>query len=196
MKNTLKCSVYLLARVILVTMLSFMAIPLSSSAPEILNPILAVFYTFMIIYFFVLTMWHEGGKDSNRVSTGVMNETLYKGFVSAAIVCIPVILLTVFMLLVKNADNPVTNALSIIEVIFVVSVYYAVSLVTPVTAADITEGVVATTADRIPTVIVFCVIYTACIIAAGIGYIVGYKKILIFKPITDKILGRSKRDSI
>ena len=64
---TFKGALYLFARVVLVCVLAFMSYPLSSMAPSVMRPILAVFYFIMLMYFFVFTMWNEGVRDRNRV---------------------------------------------------------------------------------------------------------------------------------
>jgi hypothetical protein len=184
MKNTLKCSLYLLARIILVCMLSFMAIPLSSVAPGILNPILAVLYTGMLIYFFVLTMWHEGGKDANRVETGSMKEMPYKGYLAAFIVTVPLMANSYAMYAVgADISNPVIMALKIVWTVSAFSTSYAINLFTSTSEANIMEGTPTLSSDALTAVIVFCVIYFVASICAGIGYTFGFKKIEVFPKI-------------
>ncbi|MBQ6053400.1 MAG: hypothetical protein IJL30_08995 [Clostridia bacterium] len=194
MKNTLKCSLYLLARIILVCMLSFMAIPLSSVAPKILNPILAVLYTGMLIYFFVLTMWHEGGKDSNRVEIGVMKPMPYKGFLSAFIVTVPLMILSYSMYAVgQDVSSIIIRALKILWTVFAFSTSYAMLLFTSTTESDIMEGAATQSSDALITVIVFCVIYFVASISAGVGYNFGYRKIEVVSKIKATILSLFKK---
>ncbi len=188
MKNTLKCSVYLLARIILVCMLSFMALPLSSMYPPLFNPVLAILYTFMLIYFFVLTMWHEGGKDANRVEIGAMKPMPYKGYLSAFIVTIPLMINSFAMYAIgPEVRNAVVSVLRVVKVIFSFSTSYAITLFTSTTESDILEGAQAQASDALSAVIVFCVIYFVASICAGIGYTFGYKKIEVLNPIKKQI---------
>ena len=188
MKNTLKCSVYLLARIILVCMLSFMALPLSSMYPPLFNPVLAILYTFMLIYFFVLTMWHEGGKDANRVEIGAMKPMPYKGYLSAFIVTIPLMINSFAMYAIgPEVRNAVVSVLRVIKVIFSFSTSYAITLFTSTTESDILEGAQTQASDALSAVIVFCVIYFVASICAGIGYTFGYKKIEVLNPLKKQI---------
>ena len=194
MKNTLKCSLYLLARVILVCMLSFMAIPLSSVAPSILNPVLAVLYAGMLIYFFVLTMWHEGGLDANRVEIGSMKPMPYKGYLAAFIVSVPLMANSYAMYAVgSDISNPVIKALKIVWTVSAFSTSYAISLFTSTSEADIMEGAQTLSSDALTAVIVFCVIYFVASISAGIGYTFGYKKIEVVSKIKEKFLSLFKK---
>ena len=194
MKNTLKCSLYLLARIILVCMLSFMAIPLSSVAPKILNPILAVLYTGMLIYFFVLTMWHEGGKDANRVETGIMKPMPYKGYLAAFIVTVPLMALSYAMYAIGNeAKNVLLDALRILKLIFSMSTSYAIMLFTSTTENDILTGAQTRASDALAAVIVFCVIYFVASICAGVGYTFGYNKIEVVSKIKEKFTSLFKK---
>jgi len=188
MKNTLKCSVYLLARIILVCMLSFMALPLSSMYPPLFNPVLAILYTFMLIYFFVLTMWHEGGKDANRVEIGAMKPMPYKGYLSAFIVTIPLMINSFAMYAIgPEVRNAVVSVLRVVKVIFSFSTSYAITLFTSTTESDILEGAQTQASDALSAVIVFCVIYFAASVCAGIGYTFGYKKIEVLNPLKKQI---------
>lgn len=189
MKNTLKCSVYLLARIILVCMLSFMALPLSSMYPPLFNPVLAILYTFMLIYFFVLTMWHEGGKDANRVEIGAMKPMPYKGYLSAFIVTIPLMINSFAMYAIgPEVRNAVVSVLRVVKVIFSFSTSYAITLFTSTTESDILEGAQAQASDALSAVIVFCVIYFVASICAGIGYTFGFKKIEVINPLKKQIM--------
>ena len=188
MKNTLKCSVYLLARIILVCMLSFMALPLSSMYPPLFIPVLAILYTFMLIYFFVLTMWHEGGKDANRVEIGAMKPMPYKGYLSAFIVTIPLMINSFAMYAIgPEVRNAVVSVLRVVKVIFSFSTSYAITLFTSTTESDILEGAQTQASDALSAVIVFCVIYFAASVCAGIGYTFGYKKIEVLNPLKKQI---------
>ena len=194
MKNTLKCSRYLLARIILVCMLSFMAIPLSSVAPNILNPILAVLYTGMLIYFFVLTMWHEGGKDANRVEIGAMKPMPYKGFLAAFIVTVPLMILSYSMYAVgADVKNTAVDVLRIIKLIFSFSTSYAITMFTSTSESDILQGAETQSADALVAVIVFCVIYFVASLSAGVGYIFGYRKIEVVSKIKATFLSLFKK---
>lgn len=190
MINTLKCSLYLLARIILVCMLSFMALPMSSMAPDIFNPILAILYTFMLIYFFVLTTWYEGGKDANRVEIGTMKPMPYKGYLSAFTVTIPLMINSYAMYVIgPDVKNIFVSILRIIKVVFSFSTSYAITIFTSTAESDILEGAATQASDALSAVIVFCVIYTIASICAGIGYTFGYKKIEVFNPLKKMIMG-------
>ena len=194
MKNTLKCSLYLLARVILVCMLSFMAIPLSSVAPNILNPILAVLYTGMLIYFFVLTMWHEGGLDANRVEIKTMKPMPYKGYLAAFIISLPLMANSYAMYAVgSDVSNPVIRALKIVWVVSAFSTSYAINFFTSTSEADILEGAPTQSSDALTAVIVFCVIYFVASICAGLGYTFGFKKIEVVSKLKEKFLALFKK---
>jgi len=171
-------------------MLSFMALPMSSMAPDILNPILAILYTFMLIYFFVLTMWYEGGKDANRVETGVMKPMPYKGYLSAFIVTIPLMINSYAMYAIgPEVKNIFVSILRIIKVVVSFSTSYAITLFTTTSESDILEGAPTRAGDALTAVIVFCVIYLIASVCAGIGYTFGYKKIEVINPLKKMIMG-------
>lgn len=108
MKKSMKCGAWLLARVCLVAMLSFMSFTLTAFvSTNILVPIFAVFYTLMLAYFFVFTMWTEGNSDTNKVKIGLMSEMKSKGFMAAAAVLLPLIIINLITLLMPAAIGTV-----------------------------------------------------------------------------------------
>ncbi|MBQ4645701.1 MAG: hypothetical protein IJB72_08075, partial [Clostridia bacterium] len=146
MKSVLKLSLSLLLRTVLVCMLSFMAVitlgMIASSNGEI-NPVVAVIfgliYLFMLLYFFTYTSWVEGGRDNNRVAIGQATEMLYKGYLSAAIVVIPIIAIFVISYVFMDVQNSVMGVLNILKLIFVwAGIYLTVPL---------TGGISTTTVD-------------------------------------------------
>ena len=199
MKSTLKCSLYLLARIVLVCMLSFMSIYLTGISKEVMYPVLAVFYYIMIMYFFVYTMWFEGDKDTNRVTIGLQKYMPYKGFLAAAIAVAPIIILFMIQAFIPSLQGTMfMNVVSIINMIFEMSAFYTVGCVLQIYQADTTKSesfkdVLFNTESITDTqliAITVSVVLISCVIGAGIGYIVGYKKIHIFKPIADKLTGK------
>lgn len=199
MKSVFKLSLSLLLRTVLVCMLSFMAVitlgMVGSSNGEI-NPVISVIfgiiYLFMLLYFFVYTSWVEGGKDNNRVKIGQANEMVYKGFLSAAIVVVPVIAVFVITYAFMNVQNTVMSILNILKLIFV---WAGIYLTVPFTGGISTTSVDAEgTAD--PTLalymtLILCVIYIIAAICSGVGYIFGYKKISFIPQLVNKIMGRT-----
>lgn len=183
---TLKGTLYLFARVVLVCVLAFMSYPLSSMAPEVMRPVLAVFYFIMLIYFFTFTMWNEGVRDRNRVEIGLIKENRAKGFISAGI-------LLAFLLIVNylpmffdtQSQNVFVVIISVVKVVFSSAVSFAVSFF--VKDVDISQTMGGNMSHLWVSSTVFTVIYLCCAVAAGIGYIVGYKNIVIFGDKIEKI---------
>ncbi|MDF2686026.1 MAG: hypothetical protein K0S55_1207, partial [Clostridia bacterium] len=129
MKYTLKASLYLLARVILVCILSFLSIPMASIAPGIFRPILGIFYFSIMLYFFVFTMWYEGGKDINRINTEMVNKNLGKGFISASILTIPLCIINIVPLFFpSDLKNIFVTIFGVLKIIFSMSNIFTIQI--------------------------------------------------------------------
>ncbi len=181
----LKNSLYLFARVILVCVLAFMAIPLASVSRNIFNPIFAVFYFIVLFYFFVLTTWHEGVRDRNRVEIGLIKENKAKGFISAGIVLLFLLLVNYLpMFFSPDSRGVFVTILSVVKVIFASAVSYATS----VFIGDVDLSNMGGNAEHLMiSSTVFTVIYTVCAVSSGISYIIGYKNIVLFGDKIEKI---------
>lgn len=185
-KLTLKGTLYLFARVVLICVLAFMSIPVASMAPNIMNPILAVFYFIMMIYFWTLTMWHEGVRDRNRVEIELIRENKAKGFISSGILLLFLLVINYLpMFFSTESKNIFVTVISVIKVVFSSSVSYAVSFF--VGTVDISQTMGGNPERLLISSTVFTVIHLICAICAGIGYMVGYKNIVIFGDKIEKI---------
>lgn len=183
---TLKGALYLFARVVLVCVLAFMSYPLSSMAPDIMRPILAVFYFIMLMYFFIFTMWNEGVRDRNRVEIGLIKENRAKGFISAGIVLALLLIINYLpMFFNTQSQNIFVIIISVIKVVFSAAVSFAVSLF--VHNVDISQTMGGNMDHLLVSSSVYTVIYLLCAVGAGIGYIVGYKNIIIIGDKIEKI---------
>ncbi|MBE6890610.1 MAG: hypothetical protein E7481_01155 [Ruminococcaceae bacterium] len=198
MKSVLKLSLSLLLRTVLVCMLSFMAVitlgMIASSNGEI-NPVVAVIfgliYLFMLLYFFTYTSWVEGGRDNNRVAIGQATEMLYKGYLSAAIVVIPIIAIFVISYVFMDVQNSVMGVLNILKLIFVwAGIYLTVPLTGGISTTTVdTEGADPTLALYMT--LILCAVYIIAAVCSGVGYVFGYKKISFIPKLTDKIMGKN-----
>lgn len=163
-----------------------MSIPLVSLAPSILRPALGIFYFFVLLYFFVFTMWYEGGKDINRLNTGLIKKNMGKGFISAAIVAVPLCIIHIVPIFFPpEMKNLFATILGVLKVIFSMSSVFAVQIFIK-DEVDITQGVGGNLESAYIAAFVYCGILLICVIGSGIGYIVGFKQIPIFKPWLDK----------
>ena len=128
-KLILKGTLYLFARVVLLCVLVFMSIPIASVAPGIFQPIFAVFYFFILLYFFILTMWHEGVRDRNRVEIGLIKENKAKGFISSGILLIFLLIVNYLpMFFDTESENIFVIIISVIKTVFSSSVSYLITL--------------------------------------------------------------------
>lgn len=203
MKNIFKLSLHLLLNTFLVCMLSFMAIitlGMVGASNGYINPVISVIfgllYFFMLMYFFVHTAWVEGGRDNNRVAIGQARETIYKGFLSAAVVVLPIIAIFIVTEMFKQNESTLMGILNILKLIFCwAGVYLTVPLTGGVSNTNI-EGVSSLDpmADMLITAIL-CGVYVVAWICAGVGYIFGYKKISFIPALTNKIMGRPTQSS-
>ena len=124
-------------------------------------------------------MWSVGGKDRIKVDRGVMKKNMAKGFVSSGI-------LAVFLLFIYFAsflfgqfmDELVLRVWGFIKLFFTMfPMYMTIWLTSLEVSADIQTLVAA---------IVYVVTLISCVVGAGIGYIVGFKRIPIIQPWLDK----------
>ena len=83
----------------------------------------------------------------------------------------------------SDVNNIVIRILKIVWAVSAFSTSYAINLFTSTTESDIMEGTQTLSSDALTAVIVFCVIYFAASICAGIGYTFGFKKIEVFPKI-------------
>lgn len=137
MKETFKSSLYLLLRLLMISLLSFMSIPLWGKSVEILGPILAVFYFIILMYFFVFTMWSVGRKDVIKVNSGNMKINKLKGFIAGGFVLIPTV---IFYFLPEFFPKETTNAvvrliLNMLKLFFTMSCTFAMDFASPRNAA-------------------------------------------------------------
>lgn len=199
MKSVFKLSLSLLLRTVLVCMLSFMAVitlgMIASSNGEI-NPVVAVIfgiiYLFMLLYFFVYTSWVEGGRDSNLVKIGKANELVGKGFISSAVIVIPIMAIFIVSYVFMDVQNTVMSVLNILKLIFV---WAGIYLTVPFTG-----GISTTTVDAeggsdpilaLYMTVILCAVYAVAAICSGVGYIFGYKKISFIPQLVNRIMGRT-----
>lgn len=198
MKSTLKLSLNLFLRAVLVCMLSFMAVitlGMIGSSNGTVNPVVSVIfgiiYFFMLMYFFVYTAWVEGCKDRNRVAIGQTKEFVCKGFFAAAIVTLPIIGVFVVASVFEGNQSVVMNIFNLIKLVFCwAGIYFTVPFTGGVSTTTI-EG--ESTLDfevKIILTCILCAVYFAAFIGAGIGYIFGYKKISFIPAIINRITGR------
>lgn len=173
--RTFLLSFYLLLRVVLVSVLSLMAIPLMSWNEDIMCPILAVFYLFVLFYFFCFTSYTEGFSDRNRIETGIIRENKNKGFLSAGILLAVMFAVGGVLMVLRTTDNYSNFGYVILNIIYMAFAYstsFSIYFfqkgsygITDVSGGDIqrlTSGL-----------IVFAVIYIIAFILAGISYRIG-----------------------
>lgn len=175
----------LFLRMILIAMLSFMAIPVmafvekESAFAYILFVVFGILYLFMLCYFFVFTLWSEGGSDRNRVANNVIVYHPWKGFLSAAIVMIPLYVIQIIPLFFSDTTPEILKAvLTVLKLIFSMPGFF------PTLA--LTGGDLSQFLDVMGTSIC-CVLYTIAIVCSGIGYLVGYKQITLIRPWIEKL---------
>jgi len=157
-----KLFLYLLARFVLVTVLSLMASPLAFKAPLFMNPVLGVFFLFALIYFFVLTCHFEGGRDRNRVETGLIRENKAKGFLCAGLLVAPLIAVGA----VGTFTVGEGIGLKIARIVYSVSSFSTWNLAETF-AWDDTATVIR--------FIVYAAVLSLCFISAGVAYRLGYE---------------------
>lgn len=185
-KLILKGTLYLFARVVLLCVLVFMSIPIASVAPGIFQPIFAFFYFFILLYFFILTMWHEGVRDRNRVEIGLIKENKAKGFISSGILLIFLLIVNYLpMFFDTESENIFVIIISVIKTVFSSSVSYLITLF--VGNVDISQTMGGNMERLMISSTVFTVVYIICVIGAGIGYIFGYKNIVVIGDKIEKI---------
>ncbi len=199
MKSILKLSLSLLLRTILVCMLSFMAVitlgMIGTSNGEI-NPVVAVIfgiiYLFMLVYFFVYTAWVEGVKDNNRVNIGQANEMVWKGFASAAVVVIPVVIIFIVTYVFMDVQNGIMSLLNILKLIFVwAGIYLTVPFTGGISTTSVDADGVADPTLALYMTVVLCAVYILSAVCSGVGYIFGYKKISFIPQLVNKLTGKT-----
>ena len=174
LSHIFKLTSYLFLRILLICALSMMASTLTIKAP-IMNPIFGIFYFFALIYFFALTCHHEGMSDRNRVETSLIKKKKAKGFISAAIIIVPMLLAgAIPVIFMDGIKNIFTNVLSIIYAIFSLSVM------------NLADTFVGDTGSKTIAFAVYATVYAVCLICAGISYILGFEDKHPFRKITDK----------
>ena len=197
MKNIFKLSLHLILRVALVCLLSLMAVitlgTIASSNGQ-LNPVVSVifgfFYFIMLVYFFILSAWTEGGKDSNRVAIGQSKEMIYKGFISSAIVVVPIVTVFVLTYVYSDYKNDTMNVLNLIKFFFMwAGVYFSVPFTGGVSTTTIDPGAETDPMVALIMTVILCAVYIIAGICAGVGYIFGYKKISFIPKLMTKYFG-------
>lgn len=174
-KSILQSAWFLFLRLILVCILCFMTIPLASFAPAILTPLLGFFYGFVLLYFFIFTMWSVGKKDTNLVKTGLSKENLAKGFLAAGILAV---ILFILVLIPSFFPQDYTGTVAVVFNF----IKFALSLCINYLVIFFFGN-----ASLYGTVIVFGIAMIICTASAGIAYIVGYKNIPLIEPLIQKI---------
>lgn len=186
-KFVFKGSLYLFARYVLICVLVFMTVPLSGILPNILNPILGFFYLFVLLYFFIFTMWHEGKRDKNRVETGQLKELKSKGFICAAIVAVFLSIFVVSpMFFSPDSESVVLTVLAILKTAFCMPIAYLIPVFFNLDV-DIESSYGGNIENLTASTILFLIVMAICIISCGIGYISGYKSIQIIEPVKQKV---------
>ena len=197
MKNIFKLALHLFLRVILVCLLSLMAVitlgTIGSSNGQI-NPVVSVifgvFYFIMLVYFFILSAWTEGGKDNNRVAIGQSTEMIYKGFLSAAIVVVPVVTVFILTHVFSDYQNNVMNVLNLIKFLFMwAGIYFTVPFTGGVSTTTIELGAETDPTSALIMTAILCAVYIISWIGSGVGYIFGYKKISFIPKLMNKFFG-------
>ena len=197
MKNVFKLSLTLFLRTILVCLLSFMAVitlTVIGSSEGYVNPVISVvfgvFYFIALLYFFIYSAWDEGKKDSNRVAIGQSKEMIYKGFLSAAIVVVPIITIFILTHVFGDYQNDIMNILNIIKLIFMwAGAYFTVPFTGGVSTTTIEPGAETDPTTAIIMTSILCGVYVASWIGSGVGYIFGYKKISFIPKLMTTFFG-------
>ena len=149
---------------------------------------MGILYFFMMMYFYVFTMWYEGGKDIHRVKAGTVKYFPAKGFVSAGIVGAFASL--AYFLPSFLTQGSLSHGIAYLGKLFFMlpSTFLSWPIVdktlTDEQFAALKEALSGTLRTQIS--VVFFGMLIAWIVGAGIGYIVGYKQIKIFQPFLDK----------
>lgn len=166
---------HLFLRVILISVLCLMAIPLMSWNESIMCPILAVFYLFVLFYFFCFTSFTEGFSDRNRIETGLIKEHKNKGFISSGMLLGVMFAVGGVLLVLRLTDNYSNVGFVILNVIYMAFAYstsYSIYLfqmgdygITDVSGGDVHRLTLG--------LIVFAVIYLVAFCLAGISYRIG-----------------------
>lgn len=195
MKLVFKSALHLFLRVILVCALAFMAFPAfgvftgsDGSINIVASAILGSFYLVMLVYFFVFTMWTEGNSDANRVKIGEIEPMQYKGFLSSAIVVVPIIILNIASLSFGQSESIIISILNVLKLIFqMAAIFLTMVVANTSTLSEVTGTIDAQHMQYM--VIIICAVYFAAFIGGGIGYIFGYRKISFFPQLKEKLFG-------
>ncbi len=180
MKSVLKNSLYLLLRFALVAFLSFTSYLLAAKY-EFVSYILVVIYGFALLYFFSYTLWYEGDRDTNRVKIGQAPETLWKGFVSAAIVLIPIIIALAVSLFFISSTGPASEVWGLVRIILSSGGFYLFYVLFPLSPVGATVAVIF--------------LYLIAIVCAGTGYILGYKRISVKETLKTRFSGIFRKNN-
>ncbi len=148
---------YLLIRMLCVAILSITTIILN------IPVILAILYGFALIYFFAYTMWYAGDKDANAVGNGRMAPMPHKGFLCGGIVTVPMCVIMLATLFFLNPESSLQGTMSLVRLIFALP---ALNLYNAMIDVSMTAATLAV-----------CGLYIVCAVCAGVGYIIGYKRL-------------------
>ncbi len=131
-------------------------------------------------------MWHEGVRDRNRVEIGLIKENKAKGFISSGILLIFLLIVNYLpMFFDTESENIFVIIISVIKTVFSSSVSYLITLF--VGNVDISQTMGGNMERLMISSTVFTVVYIICVIGAGIGYIFGYKNIVVIGDKIEKI---------
>lgn len=176
MKNTLKLSLYLVLRALMVSVLCFMTSPITSNEGfGWLLYVFAVFYLIVLFYFIIFTAWTVGCRDKIKVDAGRQKSCLARGFIGSGIVFGAMIVIFLLAVVLKDAGlfGQIVNTVNLI-----LSFCVSFVLIVFTGAAGYSTGWLGFT--------VFCFVMVACIAAGGISYIIGAKNIKFIQPWLDK----------
>ncbi len=187
-----KLTFFYFLRVILVCALSFMAIPLGSFSPKIVWPILAVFYLLIMLYFFSFTSHSEGLTDRNRIETGIIKNIPFKGYISAGVLALIMIVIGIVPFLYGyDSSFVVCRIFLILYYLLSMSTAFAAQVFVGVDVSDINAEM--NMENLIIRFAVFAVILIICTVVSGISYKFGLDNKHPFKPLTDTVSGWFKQ---
>jgi hypothetical protein len=111
---------------------------------------------------------------------------LGKGFISAAILTVPLCAINIIPLFfTPDLKNIFASVIGILKLIFSMSNVFTAQIFIK-TGFDIAQDVGVNTESTIIATVVYCSVMLICTIGAGIGYIIGFKQIPLIKPWLNK----------
>ncbi len=174
MKQTLKLSLYLLLRVLMICLLSFMSVPVvEMSGFSWLNGVFAVFYVIVLLYFVIFTCWSIGGKDKIRVDAGRQPANNLRGLAATGLIF--GMMEVVFLLAVYLPDSLLRQVMNVVNMVLSFCGYYLLYIFLFGSTYPGTYGVW-----------VYTVLMLVCVISGGVGYYMGAKNIQFIQPWLNK----------